>query len=224
MNEMNKEYKAQRLQNFEGLALTDRGYNLTIGFTLLWGALVNMMISLLFQRTILSMNYLLVLVIYFVGTLGCSILVHRTNNAAVGFIAFTGMACSMGLLLTYFVYAFTANSVAYAFIATCLVTFIMILLSMLYPNFFLNLGRTLFISLLACIIIQTVVGLLLHGSLRAMDYIVSLIFCGYIGFDWSRAQMYPKTANNAVSCASDIYLDCVNLFIRILSITGKRRN
>ena len=224
MNSMNQEYKARRLQNFEGIALNERTYNMAIGATLLWGIVVNMLMSVVLQSTILRMNYLLVLVLYFVGTIGCSIIVHRTNNAAIGFIAFTGMAFCMGLLLTYYVYAFTAHSVAYAFIATALVTVIMVLLSMLYPNFFLSLGRTLFVALIVCIIAQTVVGLIFRMPLNGIDYIVSLIFCGYIGFDWSRAQMYPKTANNAVACASDIYLDCVNLFIRILSIVGRRRD
>jgi FtsH-binding integral membrane protein len=53
---------------------------------------------------------------------------------------------------------------------------------------------------------------------------VALIFCGYIGLDWHRAQQFPKTLNNAVDSAADIYLDVVNLFVRILSITGKRRD
>ena len=51
-----------------------------------------------------------------------------------------------------------------------------------------------------------------------------MIFCGYIGLDWNRAQMYPKTVDNAIDSAADIYLDVVNLFVRILSITGKRRD
>ncbi len=218
----NSEYKAARLNNFEGIALTDRTYNAAIGFTVLWGAVINACMSMFLQRSILSMNYIVVLLVYFIGTIGCSLIVHKTNNVAVGFAAFTGMAASMGLLLTFYVYAFTSTSVAYAL--TGLVTIIMILLSMLYPNFFLSLGRTLFVSLLVCIIMQTIVGLVFHLPMRAMDYVVSLIFCGFIGYDWSRSQMYPKTANNAISCASDIYLDCVNIFIRILSISGNRRS
>ena len=55
-----------------------------------------------------------------------------------------------------------------------------------------------------------------------LDYAVALIFCGYIGLDWCRAQRYPKTLDNAIDSAADIYLDVVNLFIRVLSITGKR--
>ena len=134
------------------------------------------------------------------------------------------MAISMGLLLTVYVAVFTGHSVAYAFIATGLVTVIMILLSMLYPNFFANLGRTLFTSLIGVIVIELVLGLIMGISPTVIDFAVALIFCGYIGYDWYRAQQFPKTLDNAVDSAADIYLDVVNLFVRILSITGKRRN
>lgn len=223
MEDFTKEYKLERMNSYAGTKVTERSYNMTIGLTLLWGVLINVVMSVFFTYQILSLNYLLVLVIYFVGTIGCSILVHKSDNPAVSFAGFTGMAVSMGLLLTFYVTAFTAHSVSYAFIATALVTVIMVILSMLYPAFFQNLGRTLFISLLACIIIQVAGMFLLGLPMTLIDYAVALIFCGYIGLDWCRAQRYPKTLDNAIDCAADIYLDVVNLFIRILAITGKRR-
>lgn len=223
MEDFTKEYKLERMNSYAGTKVTERSYNLTIGLTLLWGVLINVVMSVFFTYQILSLNYLLVLVLYFVGTIGCSILVHKSDNPAVSFAGFTGMAVSMGLLLTFYVTAFTAHSVSYAFIATALVTVIMVILSMLYPDFFQNLGRTLFISLLACIIIQVAGMFLLGLPMTIIDYAVALIFCGYIGLDWCRAQRYPKTLDNAIDCAADIYLDVVNLFIRILAITGKRR-
>lgn len=223
MEDFTKEYKLERMNSYAGTKVTERSYNLTIGLTLLWGVLINVVMSVFFTYQILSLNYLLVLVLYFVGTIGCSILVHKSDNPAVSFAGFTGMAVSMGLLLTFYVTAFTAHSVSYAFIATALVTVIMVILSMLYPDFFRNLGRTLFISLLACIIIQVAGAFLFRLPMSIIDYAVALIFCGYIGLDWCRAQQYPKTLDNAIDSAADIYLDVVNLFIRILAITGKRR-
>jgi len=223
MEDFTKEYKLERMHSYAGTKVTERSYNLTIGLTLLWGVLINVVMSVFFTYQILSLNYLLVLALYFVGTIGCSILVHKSDSPAVSFAGFTGMAVSMGLLLTFYVTAFTAHSVSYAFIATALVTVIMVILSMLYPEFFRNLGRTLFISLLGCIVIQLVGAFLLRLPLTIIDYAVALIFCGYIGLDWCRAQQYPKTLDNAIDCAADIYLDVVNLFIRILAITGKRR-
>ncbi len=223
MEDFTKEYKLERMNSYAGTKVTERSYNLTIGLTLLWGVLINVVMSVFFTYQILSLNYLLVLAVYFVGTIGCSILVHKSDSPAVSFAGFTGMAVSMGLLLTFYVTVFTAHSVSYAFIATALVTVIMVILSMLYPAFFQNLGRTLFISLLACIIIQVAGAFLFRLPMSIIDYAVALIFCGYIGLDWCRAQQYPKTLDNAIDCAADIYLDVVNLFIRILAITGKRR-
>ena len=224
MADMNKEYRLERMNNYAGTMVTERTYNLTIGLTLLWGVLINVVMATFFTYQILSMNYLLVVVLYFAGTLGCSILVHKSSSPAMSFAGFTGMAISMGLLLTFYVTAFTGHSVAYAFIATALITVIMVLLSMLYPEFFRNLGRTLFVSLIGCILTELIGSLVLGLPMTIIDYAVALIFCGYIGLDWHRAQQFPKTMDNAVDSAADIYLDVVNLFVRILSITGKRRN
>lgn len=224
MADMNKEYRLERMNNYAGTMVTERTYNLTIGLTLLWGVLINVVMATFFTYQILSMNYLLVVVLYFAGTIGCSILVHKSSSPAVSFAGFTGMAISMGLLLTFYVTAFTGHSVAYAFIATALITVIMVLLSMLYPEFFRNLGRTLFVSLIGCILVELIGSLVLGLPMTIIDYAVALIFCGYIGLDWHRAQQFPKTMDNAVDSAADIYLDVVNLFVRILSITGKRRN
>ena len=49
------------------------------------------------------------------------------------------------------------------------------------------------------------------------------IFSLYIGFDWSRAQVMSKTLDNAVDAAVQIYLDIINLFIRLLKIMGKKK-
>ena len=58
-----------------------------------------------------------------------------------------------------------------------------------------------------------------HGIL---DWIVVLIFCGYIGYDWSRANQIPKTIDNAIDSAAALYMDIINLFLRILRILGRK--
>ena len=52
---------------------------------------------------------------------------------------------------------------------------------------------------------------------RWWDWVVALIFCGYIGYDWVEAQNKYKTLDNAVDSAMDLYLDIINLFVRLLS-------
>jgi len=58
--------------------------------------------------------------------------------------------------------------------------------------------------------------------LTIMDWIVAAIFCGYIGYDWGKASALPKTVDNAVDSAAALYMDIINLFLRVLSIIGKK--
>lgn len=44
-----------------------------------------------------------------------------------------------------------------------------------------------------------------------------------IGYDWGRANRIPKTTDNAIDSAAAIYIDIINLFVRILRIMGRRR-
>ena len=55
-----------------------------------------------------------------------------------------------------------------------------------------------------------------------MDWIVALLFCGYIGYDWARANAIPNTLDNAIDSAAALYLDIINLFIRLLHIMSRR--
>ena len=41
--------------------------------------------------------------------------------------------------------------------------------------------------------------------------------------DFHRSQMYPKTLDNAVDSALDIYLDVINLFLKVLRILAKAK-
>ena len=56
-----------------------------------------------------------------------------------------------------------------------------------------------------------------------MDWIVIILFCGYVGFDWGRANMIPKTVDNAIDSSAALYMDIINIFIRVLSILGEKK-
>ena len=49
------------------------------------------------------------------------------------------------------------------------------------------------------------------------------IFSLYVGYDWARGQQYPSTASYACFTALQLYMDIINIFIRILRLLGKRR-
>ena len=220
----NKEIKLARLTRADGRMLTETGYNFVIGLVLVWGILIDCVMAAYFTPAILQLNYLAVLIIYLIGSLGCTYIVYKSDNPAVSFLGFTGLAVCMGLLLTFYVSAYDVASVSQAFMATGIVTIVMVIGATLFPAFFRKLGGGLTIALIASIIVELIAGLIFRLNLTFMDYAIVLIFCGYIGFDWSRAQAYPKTLDNAIDSAADIYVDVVNVFIRILSILGKKKD
>ncbi len=220
----NTSYKEARYFAGEEEQLTRQKYNTILGGTLLWGIVINIIMATVFAESILEMNYFAVLIIYFVGSLVSTMVVYNSSNPVVSFVGFTGLSISMGLLLTFFVSFFDIGSIALAFASTAVVTGIMIGCSIFFPDFFRGLGRTLFITLLVTVFAELILSLIMGMDSTIFDYIIVAIFCGYIGYDWVKAQDYVPTVDNAVDSAADIYVDIVNLFIRLLSIIAKNRD
>jgi FtsH-binding integral membrane protein len=96
----------------------------------------------------------------------------------------------------------------------------MMVVSSVFPNVFLSIGRALGITLLITVLVELVM-MLFGASLAITDYVVVLIFCGYVGYDWARANACAKTVDNAVDSAAELYVDIVNLFVRILRILAR---
>ena len=220
----NKQIKLDRLTCTDGMALTDRSYNITIGLVLLWGFLLNVITARLLTPHILRINQWVVLIGYFVISFGCMALIFKSHKPAVSFLGFTGLAFAMGVLLTFFLTAYSNSSVYTAFLTTGIIVVSMMIAAIFFPAFFLSLGRVLGVCLIASIVIELIFGLIFRVPLNILDYVIVAVFAGYVGYDWAKAQSYPKTLDNAIDSAADIYVDVVNIFIRILSIVGRSDN
>ncbi|MBO7710809.1 MAG: US12 family protein [Lachnospiraceae bacterium] len=220
----NKEIKLKRLTSTDGTPISEGAYNVTIGLTILWGLLLNILTAIFLTPYIMQIDYRIILIGYLVLSFGCIAVVFKSHTPAISFLGFTGLAFVMGVLLTFFLTAYSASSIYSAFLTTGIIVLSMMILSMFFPAFFLSIGRVLIFALIGSIVIELIGGLLLHLPLGIMDYVVVVIFAGYIGYDWAKAQAYPKTLDNAIDSAADIYVDIINIFIRILSIIGKKDN
>ena len=220
----NKEIKLQRMERTEGKILSENAYNAAIGLTILWGLLPNVLTYRLFAPYIIKLDYRVVAIGYLVISFACIAVVVKSHRPAISLLGFTGLAITMGILLTSFLSLYDGQVIYRAFLATGIIVLSMILVSTFYPAFFLSLGRTLMFALLGSIAIELVGGLLFHLPLNFMDYVVVIIFAGYIGYDWAKAQAYPMTLDNAIDSAADIYVDIINIFIRILSIMGNKKD
>lgn len=227
-NRQERYYERQQLHAGEQ-EISERAYNLIIGGTLLYGFLINcFMVKFCYEASVdLLQRPIVFFIAYFVMCIVGGLLIHGSSNPVVSFIGYNLIVIPLGIvlsvLLNVYVSAGYQDTIVAAFGITGFVTVGMMFISSMFPDFFLNLGRTLFVTLLLTIVIELVM-MIAGAPLGIIDYIVVVIFCGYIGYDWARANACAKTVDNAIDSASELYIDIVNLFIRILSILSNNRD
>lgn len=207
--------------------IENRTFNLLLGLTVLSGLFVNYLMAAFFSPQIWQLNMIhpiVTILVYFGGSFLGMFIAKIAKNPVVSYIGFLVMAVSMGIILVGYLGFFTDVEIVKAIVDTGIITIFFIVLSIIFPAFFEKLGRVLFIALAAEIVLELISTFFFHYSGNIYDYIVIAIFCLYTGYDWHRAQRCPHTADCAVDSAVDLYLDIINLFIRILSILGGKRS
>lgn len=203
--------------------LTKRQYNAIIGGSLLWGFLMNYFICKFCTEFFLSINPVMLLILYFVFAVAGILIAKSSFSAIVSFIGYNLVVLPIGAVISVCLVDYKPDLVLNAVLATSLVCLVMLLLATINPMFFDGLGSTLFISLTGSIVVELIL-MLLGVHLGITDWVVLIIFCGYIGYDWNRANNYAPTADNAVDCALELYLDIINIFLRILSIMSRSKS
>ena len=205
-------------------------YNLVIGACLLWGFLANVfMVKFCFDGIydFVANNYILFFILYFVMAITGTIMIKKSDNPVVSFIGYNLFVLPLGMVITIVVNIYqmagAGNIVTTAVGITAVVTLLMMAAGSLFPGFFLSIGRVLGISLLITVLLELIL-FIAGASLGIIDYIVVAIFCGYVGYDWAKANEQPKTIDNAVDSAAELYIDIVNLFLRILRILARNSN
>ena len=204
--------------------ISDRAYNGAIVAVLLWGLLVNYLMCSLIGTAIFTVNPIVLLVGYLVLVLAGVIIAGKSHNPLVSFLGYNMVVVPFGLIISLMVESYggiQSAVVTNAFLYTMLISVAMMACVMIAPNFFSKLGSMLSMVLIGVVICEVV--LLIFGVAQSwIDWLVAGLFSLYIGYDIYRSQQFPKTLDNAVDSALDIYMDIANLFIRILRILGKR--
>lgn len=212
-----------------GKLISTEAYNLIIGGVLLYGFIVNCIMTAVFSDSIMRFvisNPLLFYISYFVCAIAGTMMVRKSSNPVISFIGYNLVVVPIGVVISFTVTAYTmmegGSIVTASFAITAVVTLVMMFVSSLYPRVFLSMGRTLGITLLVTIVAELILTLIMgSGALPIIDYIVVAIFCLYIGYDWAKANAVEKTADNAIDAACELYLDIVNLFLRIMRILAR---
>ncbi|TLU67147.1 hypothetical protein FE810_02355 [Thalassotalea litorea] len=213
---------------FERTSTTDKiispmTYNLVLGLTLLWGFWVNwMMVEYIPVESISGINPWIFFGGYFASCFFGIYLFNNSEKPIVSFIGYNFVVLPFGLIINLVVSGYNPEIVSEAIRTTGLVTFVMMLLGSMYPAFFQRIVGGLTIALICVIIVELIQIFIFNTHHGIIDWIVVAIFCGYIGYDWARANAIPKTYDNAIDSAAALYIDIINLFLRILRILGRR--
>lgn len=214
--------KKKRNQAYETIGLLQ--YNLTMGVVLLWGFALNFIIVEIIPITILNyIHPLLFFTLYFVGIFYGAYVFSRYDNPLVSFLGYNLVVMAFGFGIKIILIQFDYSTINAAMRVTAIVTGVMIIAGTLFPNFFIKIHWALFTSLISFTLVELTEVFIFKIHHDIINWVMALIYCGYIGLDWGRAYRIPKTVDNAIDSAAALYMDIVVLFIRILSIFGKRR-
>ena len=203
-----------------------RTYNLVLGGVVIYGLVLNIIMCAALGSRMARVNPIALLIGYFISCLAGIFMSHKSSNPIVSFIGYNLVVVPCGLILSITVSAYTRSGagdlVLQAFIYTAIITACMIGLSIAIPEFFSKLGGLLLGALIGLVLAELINIFFIHMDQSYIAWIGAAIFSLYIGYDYWRAQQYAKTIDNAVDSAVDIYLDIINLFLKILRVLGSR--
>lgn len=217
----NSKRKEERLNSHLPDTLAPSSYNLVIGGCLAYGFLMNAAMVAVAGQFFMSMNPMVFLIGYIVCLLAGSLMASISHNPIVSFVGYNLIVVPIGAVLAICLPAFEPSTIIAAVLVTAMITGVMMLLGMIFSDFFSRLGIVLFVSLLVGIVIEFIAMLMGYGG-DLFNWLFVLIFSLYIGYDWHKAQYYPKTLDNAIDSALDLYLDIINIFMRLLSLLSKK--
>lgn len=207
--------------SFDSPVISARKYNLIIGAVLLYGFIATLIITKTIGPIAIGIKPFALLIGYIVLVLAGSFIVNGSDKPLISFLGYNLIVLPIGVVLTSVTYSYDPGLIFRAVVVTACVTGIMMIISMIIPSFFLKLGRVLFLSLLLVIIVEILALFFSWHVFHVTDVIIAVIFCGYIGYDWVVAQRIERTVDNAIDTACNLYVDIVNLFLRILSIMDR---
>lgn len=218
----NQQRKLDRLNSGLPDFITTNTYNLVIGLVVLYGFIINAIMVATCSKFFIQMDPIVFLVAYFVLCF-LGIFITRSSSPIASFIGYNLVVVPIGAVVSICVPQYSSELVLAAIIVTGAVVAVMIILATIFPKVFEKMGTALLVALTVSVIAELVAMILGYGG-DAFNWIFVVLFSLYIGYDWHKAQVYPKTLDNAVDSALDIYLDIINLFLRLLRIMGRRKN
>ncbi len=207
-----------------GSEMSRAAYNDLIGVILLYGFGLNVLLVTTCAQYFANINPIALIIGYLVLSITGIVMSRKSDNPWVSFLGYNLVVVPIGIVLSVCLQGQSVVSITHALATTVGVVTIMLIASTMFPNIFLSLGRILGLTLFAIIIVELLLAIFGVATPTFLDVIVAGLFCLYIGYDWAKAQSEDPTPDAAVDACVGLYLDIVNLFLRILSLYSRRRD
>ena len=224
-NEMNNTENNGAASEFMQGTLSATAYNIAIGVHLLVGLVITYGLALRMPY-VFPQIYSVHPIVFSLGFLALGFIgghIAARGNYILSLIGYGLNILAFGTLLSLVTVLYPVQYIVLAAILTTVVVLTMTVAAVIFPNAFLSMGKTIFIALIGLAIAEFV-SLLLGVFYPNIFAIIGIfIFSLYVGYDWARGQKYPSTASYACFTALQLYMDIINIFIRILRILGSRR-
>jgi len=131
-----------------------------------------------------------------------------------------------GLTFSTIFIAYEMSSIIYVFLATSLIFLIFSLLGKNSNADLSKLRTYLFVALLSILILELINIFVMNNNLdMVLCGVGVLVFTGYVYYDVNKIiNYYDYTDNMAVVGAFNLYLDFINILLKLLRLFGKKRD
>lgn len=156
----------------------------------------------------------------------------QKNKAVLAGALFTAYCIINGITLSVIFYAYEIGSIQQIFLLAAAVFAVMAIYGFTTKRNLTSIGSIGIMALFGMIVVTLLNALIFHSSGidMLMNYVGVLIFVGLTAYDIQKLKNHslkanPSDANSlAIFFAMELYLDLINLFLRLLAIFGRGRD
>lgn len=160
-----------------------------------------------------------------------SLIALNSDSPPISLFGYLLVAIPFGALLGPVVGMYTAASVVKVMFVTGTMVGVLTIIGAVIPESLESWAGWLFGALCILLVGQLgipvlgwlIPGFPLEGALTFWDWVGVVLFSAYVIFDMNRAMRIPATIDNSIDCALALYLDIINLFIRLLQLMGQKK-
>ena len=137
----------------------------------------------------------------------------------IGYTALTGLTFSSVFVI------YELESIIWIFLATSVIFVFFSFVGRRLNVDFRKFGIYLFVILIGIVLLEIINIFIMSRTLNMVACIGGLVlFVGYIFYDINKISYYDDSDNMAIMGAFDLYLDFINIFLRLLQLFGKERD